>query len=190
MRSVRIPLRGGRAAVLALLLAIAVEVCGAAPWEGPTIFYGAAWGGAGAFANDGALSSAEFLELSVSADFLPRSALNPSLSLRWRFPVNPLDLAASRLGAGLELGLGFFEKHPFAWLSPRRTALAPQIGFAAYLPLVWPPQPEYKIKLSLLRLFAGYGYFALAPLELQFDAEFRPSGWGVELVEFVYRLDR
>lgn len=127
---------------------------------------------------------AEYLDLAASVEFAKGRALDPTFSMHWLFPANPLSLADSFAGLGLDTTLFYMENHPFAWVSPRKTAWAPSIGAAAYVPVLDLENICYTANIAPFRIFTGYGYFSLGSFSLVFDAAFDLDGWGLKLFEF------
>lgn len=182
---------GRRACMLFLFTLFAFIVVGAAA---------ASPGAPGALKSQGALSysaalagfssplfsSAEYLDFSLAWELRKGRFLNPALSARFLLPANPFSPADSLAGLGLDLTLLYAQNHPLAWMSPRRTALAPQLGLCAYFPLADPQAFRFAAELSLFRLYAGYGYFSFGDVSLIFDTAPSLQGWGFRILKFSY----
>lgn len=130
----------------------------------------------------------EYTGLSLAAGWENQGGVGAGLSARVLVPINPPAIGDSLAGLGAELTLGRFRRHPLAWMSPRRTALAPTIGIVAYLPLNGVASPRYVVEAAPIRLYSGYGYVALGSPSLVLDEFLTPAGWGLKLFEFSYLL--
>ena len=136
--------------------------------------------------SSGVLQPAEYSDLSASIEWGRGEPMNMAFSMHYLLPVNPLSFEASFAGLGADLTLFYLQKHPLRWLSPRKTALAPMIGVAAFAPVTDLRDLRYTLAFSPFRLYSGYGYFSLGAFSLVFDGEFSQAGWGLKLFEFSY----
>jgi hypothetical protein len=130
----------------------------------------------------------EYAGLSLAAGWEDKGGFGAGFSARLLTPINPPVIAGSLAGLGAELTLGRFQRHFLAWMSPRRTALAPAIGVAAYVPLGSAFSPRYVLEAAPLRLYSGYGYVSLCSPRIVLDGSLAPAGWGLKLFEFSYLL--
>ncbi|MFA5852693.1 MAG: hypothetical protein WC820_08330 [Spirochaetales bacterium] len=131
-------------------------------------------------------SASEYADFSASIEVSPRDAINPAFSMHYLLPANPLAIGDSLAGISIDLTLFYLEDHPLAWMSPRKTSLAPQLSAAAYVPIADLGNLRYTVSLSPFRLFAGYGYFSIGAFSLVLDPSFTVSGWGLRLFDFSY----
>ncbi|HWP68028.1 MAG TPA: hypothetical protein VN437_01920 [Rectinemataceae bacterium] len=131
-------------------------------------------------------SSAEYADISSSIELAKGKAFNPAVSAHYLIPANPFSFAESLAGLGVDITLFYLQNHPFAWMFPRKTALAPTLGMAVYTPFANLANIRYTLSLSPFRLFTGYGYFAVGAFGLVFDSSFAMDGWGLKLFEFSY----
>jgi len=131
-------------------------------------------------------SAAEYADFSASIEFTPREAVNPAFSMHYLLPANPLSIEDSLAGISIDLTLFYLGDHPLAWMSPRKTSLAPQLSAAAYVPVADLGNLRYTVSLSPFRLFAGYGYFSVGAFSLVLDPSFAVNGWGIRLFDFSY----
>lgn len=130
----------------------------------------------------------EALELSAGLEFLPRSPVNPALVLRLSVPINPAGFSMARAWVGVELSLGYFMRHPFAWVSPRRLAWTPSVGAAFSARLGDLSDSGWVFSVSPLRFFSGRAYQSFGTIIFPFTIGFDPEGWGIRLLEFSYLL--
>lgn len=143
----------------------------------------------GAAPNEAALfGEGEYAGLSLAAGWEDKGGFGAGISARLLTPINPPAIAGSLAGIGAELTLGRFQRHFLEWMSPRRTALAPAIGVAAYVPLGSAFSPRYVLEAAPIRLYSGYGYVSLCSPRLVLDESLAPAGWGLKLYEFSYLL--
>jgi len=131
-------------------------------------------------------SAAEYTDFSASIEFASREEMNPAFSMHYLLPANPLSIGDSLAGLSIDLTLFYLGDHPLAWMSPRKTSLAPQLSVAAYVPIADLGNPRYTVSLSPFRLFAGYGYFSVGAFSLVLDPSFTVRGWGLRLFNFSY----
>lgn len=150
----------------------------------PGLFYSAGLGGYSPIT----YGAPEALELSAGLEFLPRSAINPAVFIRLLLPLNPLDFSMVRASAGVELSLGYFMRHPFAWVSPRRLAWTPSIGASFSARLADLSDSGWVFSLSPVRLFSGRGYQSFGTLIFPFSSNLESEGWGIRLLEFSYLI--
>ncbi|HWR12133.1 MAG TPA: hypothetical protein VN445_09940 [Rectinemataceae bacterium] len=129
---------------------------------------------------------AEYMDFSASVGIDDGPVLGSAFSTHYLMPVNPLSLADSLAGLGFDFTLFHLKNHPFAWMSPRETLLAPTLSATAYLPFSDLKDIRYTLSLSPIRLFAGYGYFTLGSFGLVYDSSFVLEGWCVKLFELSY----
>ncbi len=172
---------------LLLLAAILLGFLAALPAysaENPKLFYSVGLGGY----SPASYGAPEALELSAGLEFSPRAALNPAVSIRLSVPMNPADLSMVRASAGIELSLGYFLRHPFAWVSPRRLAWTPSVGAAFSARLADLSDVGWILSLSPLRFFSGQAYQSFGTIILPFSSGLVPEGWGIRLLEFSYLI--
>jgi hypothetical protein len=150
----------------------------------PELFYSVGLGGY----SPASYGAPEALELSGGLELLPRSPVNPAIVLRLLLPINPADFSEARASAGVELSLGYFLRHPFAWVSPRRLAWTPSVGMAFSARLGDLSDTGWVISLSPIRLFTGNSYQSFGSIVFPFSSNFASEGWGIRLAEFSYLL--
>jgi hypothetical protein len=170
------------ATTLVILLAVAIATPAAHAEAKASYYYSVSLCG---YASPG-FSSAEYAEFSASVASARTAPAAIALSMRFSLPLNPFSLAGSLAGLSVDLTPFKLLSHPFAWMSPRQTALAPLISFAAMAPVADLKDLWYVATLSPLRLYSGDGYFAAGALELVLSGDFAVRGWGIRLLEFSY----
>ena len=182
--------RGRTALIMAALFAAFAALPAAAADEGRlSLSYAVSLEGFGQAFNGAPLfGKGEYAGLSLAAGWEGKGGFGAGISARLLAPINPPELGGSLLGLGAELALGRFQRHPLAWMSPRSTALAPAVGIAAYFPLSVAASPRYVLEAAPIRLYSGYGYFAIVSPSLVLDESLAPAGWGLKLFEFSYLL--
>jgi len=174
-------LRRGILTLTALLLCL-VAVFPAYSAQGPGLYYSVALGGYSPIS----YGAPETLELSAGMEFLPRAAMNPAVFIRLLVPFSPFDFSMVRASAGVELSLGYFLRHPFAWVSPRRLAWTPSVGASFSARLADLSDSGWVFSLSPVRLFSGRGYQSFGTLVFPFSSSLESEGWGMRLLEFSY----
>lgn len=168
-----------------LLIALLLFACAAFPAGaagGPEFFYSVGLGGY----SPASYGAPEALELSAGLEFLPKSPINPSAFVRLSVPMNPLDISMARAWAGAELSLGYYLRHPFAWVSPRRLAWTPSIGAAFSTRLGDLSDSGWVFSVSPVRLFTGRSYQSFGTIIFPFSMNLTSKGWGIRLLEFSY----
>lgn len=175
--------KSGRGALaLVILWNLTASAMPAFAEDMPSRYYSISMGGI----SSSSYSAGEFADISASVEFAKGKTFNPALTMRWLVPVNPISFTGSLVGLGIDLTLFYLQDHPLARMSPRKTALAPLLGFAAHLPVTNPTNPLYTVSLSPFRLFAGYGYFSVGAFSIVLNDSFAVDGWGLKIFEFSY----
>lgn len=170
-------------AALALLL-MTITIIPVAASGKPEVFYSVGLGGY----SPASYGAPEALELSAGLEFLPRSPINPSLALRCLVPINPADFSLTRVFLGMDFSMGYFLRHPFSWVSPRKVAWSPSVGLAFGARLGDLSDISWIISLSPIRLFTGNSYQSFGSIVFPFSSGFLSEGWGIRLAEFSYLL--
>lgn len=177
-----------------LIVAFVMATCARLPAYGsPSCYYSVTLGGFSSAAfSDAASPAAEYTDFSASIEFAKGKSMNPAISMHYLLPVNPLSFADSQLGIGVDVTLFYAKRHPFSWMSPRTTTLAPLLSAAVYAPIKGTGSTNgignltYILTFTPLRLFSGEGYFSAGALNVVFDSSFSLKGWGARLFEFSY----